>query len=111
MSAICIPLSVMFADILACRMILDLRERGYELTQPTVYTPGYGSTSGSSPIGASGTICCNSTFSQNKSLGPTFTLGSKSPSQFGSKNKGTGIDVSLDLRGVSINQYTVLYRE
>lgn len=29
-SAICIPLSVMLAPILACRLILDLRERGSE---------------------------------------------------------------------------------
>ena len=38
MSAINIPLSIMFSDILACRMILDLRERGYEISQPTVFT-------------------------------------------------------------------------
>ena len=39
MSAINIPLSIMFADVLACRMILDLRERGYEISQPTTATP------------------------------------------------------------------------
>lgn len=39
MSAINIPLSIMFADVLACRMILDLRERGYEISQPTNNTP------------------------------------------------------------------------
>ena len=30
MSAICIPLSVMLAPVLACHLILDLRERGAE---------------------------------------------------------------------------------
>ena len=39
MAAINIPLSIMFPDILACRLILDLRERGLELSQPTVYHP------------------------------------------------------------------------
>ncbi|KAH8110611.1 hypothetical protein DFH11DRAFT_755414 [Phellopilus nigrolimitatus] len=40
MSAINIPLSIMFSDVLACRMILDLRERGFELSQPTtMHTP------------------------------------------------------------------------
>ncbi|KAL5535985.1 hypothetical protein ACEPAF_4079 [Sanghuangporus sanghuang] len=38
MSAINIPLSIMFSDLLACRMILDLRQRGYEISQPTVFT-------------------------------------------------------------------------
>lgn len=38
MSAILIPLSVMFPDILACRLILDLRQRGFEISQPTAAT-------------------------------------------------------------------------
>ncbi|EJC98741.1 uncharacterized protein FOMMEDRAFT_96211, partial [Fomitiporia mediterranea MF3/22] len=38
MSAINIPLSIMLADVLACRMILDLRQRGFEVSQPTVLT-------------------------------------------------------------------------
>lgn len=38
MSAILIPLSVMFPDILACRLILDLRQRGFEISQPTTAT-------------------------------------------------------------------------
>lgn len=39
MSAINIPLSVMFSDVLACRMILDLRQRGFEISQPTIVGP------------------------------------------------------------------------
>ena len=42
MAAINIPLSIMFPDVLACRLILDLRERGLELSQPTVYQPDGG---------------------------------------------------------------------
>ena len=34
-SAICIPLSVMLSPVLACRLILDLRERGSETVQST----------------------------------------------------------------------------
>lgn len=29
----------MFCSVLACRLILDLRERGYEITQPTIVAP------------------------------------------------------------------------
>jgi len=39
MSALNIPLTIMFADVLACRMILDLRARGYEISQPTTHGP------------------------------------------------------------------------
>ncbi|KAI5122383.1 hypothetical protein M0805_004140 [Coniferiporia weirii] len=42
MSAINIPLSVMFADVLACRMILDLRERGYSISQPSSFSQSLG---------------------------------------------------------------------
>lgn len=96
MSAICIPLSIMFADILACRMILDLRERGYELTQPTVYAAGYGGPSNGTPVGGSGTIC-NATISQGKSLGTTISLGQKTTTQFGSTSKGSGIKSYLSI--------------
>jgi len=34
MSAICIPLSVFLSPVLACRLILDLRERGAEASRP-----------------------------------------------------------------------------
>ncbi|KLO07103.1 hypothetical protein SCHPADRAFT_665082 [Schizopora paradoxa] len=40
MSALNIPLTIMFSDVLACRMILDLRSRGYELAQPTTQHHG-----------------------------------------------------------------------
>lgn len=90
MSAICIPLSVMFADILACRMILDLRERGYELTQPTVYAPGPGDGSNALPAGGSGTIC-NPVVSQNKMAGSPISLSQRSANHFGSTGKGTGL--------------------
>ncbi len=41
MSAINIPLSIMFPDILACRLILDLREQGHEVAQPSVHIHGF----------------------------------------------------------------------
>lgn len=39
MSAINIPLSIMFPDILACRLILDLRDQGHEVSQPSIHIP------------------------------------------------------------------------
>ncbi|KAH9944006.1 uncharacterized protein BXZ73DRAFT_39495 [Epithele typhae] len=49
-SAICIPLSVMLSPVLACRLILDLRERGSETVQSTgtiAFTAGPASTKSS----------------------------------------------------------------
>ena len=37
MSALFIPLTIMFSDVLACRMILDLRSRGVEINEPTTH--------------------------------------------------------------------------
>ncbi|GBE77625.1 hypothetical protein BKA93DRAFT_825417 [Sparassis latifolia] len=60
MSAICIPLSVMLSPVLACRLILDLRERGSETVAPSAgtiaFTAGMTSTKSShnSPFGAFG---------------------------------------------------------
>jgi len=55
MSAICIPLSVMLAPVLACRLILDLRERGSETVSQSAgtiaFTAGV-STSSKSNLGS-----------------------------------------------------------
>ncbi|PCH34042.1 hypothetical protein WOLCODRAFT_141940 [Wolfiporia cocos MD-104 SS10] len=54
MSAICIPLSVMLAPVLACHLILDLRERGSETVSQSAGTIAFtaGVTSSKSNIGS-----------------------------------------------------------
>ena len=87
MSAINIPLSIMFSDILACRMILDLRERGYEISQPTVFTQTLplhthttNGTGGSSTIGSEPSPLQKGPFSATQnSLPYSPTLNTNSP--------------------------------
>ena len=81
-------------------MLLDLRERGMEITDATNYVPA-GMTN-ATPVSAT----INQTPLQSKYIGTTISLGQKSTSQFGSSSKGSGLKSFLSTGSSALKNTT-----
>ncbi|KAF9778254.1 hypothetical protein BJ322DRAFT_507524 [Thelephora terrestris] len=100
MSAICIPLSVFLSPVLACRLILDLRERGAEASRADTGRSSTNNGLQSLPRCYQGSTSFTSTHSSPRSPQSTGGGGIRSSNRGSTRSKGQFL-VSTSVSGVA----------